>query len=326
MNTTKTSVPFSIAHRVWDWKRDLPGPLGWKKNGLFVLKDDLFAEEQAPTDNRAACGAFGVMGARRFSQFVVWTHHPDRMRQWLEWAIRESREEGRYTAPAVAEHGALGFIAMGMQSIGDKLYQASNRCAGLFYPLPNVRLAAVVRTQDEANARIPELMLCLHEQCVVICDPVKGMIDLRTWLHLKTCSVYLEDDPSERERTNCDCRQVIEQLVREGKMCSVGWIVAGGGYGPKAQLCPIDALVSLVRQGKQASVPVHISRLGARPKNGRLLDWRPAKLPGFDPHFAHKDECRLHAPKGDDVNEWPGVLRVQDRPRWATLRSTLGDK
>ncbi|RTL06384.1 DUF5131 family protein [Candidatus Dependentiae bacterium] len=324
MNSSELPTPFNIAERVWDWRRDMLGPLGWRKHCLAILKDDLFAEQLPPSENLYACGAFGVMAARRFTQFIVWTNHPDRMREWLEWAIGESKQEGRFTAPAVSDHGGELFARRGDQATSDGLYRASGGAAGLWYPLANVRLATVVNNQEQADARIPELMLCMHEQCVIICDPLMETIDLRSWLHLRTCSVYLEDDPAERERTTCDCRQVVEQLVRDGNMGSIGWIVAGGGYGHKAKPCPMDSLVSLVQQGKQAGVPVCISRLGARPKNGRIIDWRPAKPPSFDPRY--REECRFHAQKGDNVNEWPGILRVQERPRWAMLRSMLGGK
>lgn len=321
MEARKLPAPFHIAERAWDWRNDMLGPLGWRKHCLAILKDDLFAEAPLPQENLHACGAFGVMAARRRTQFIVWTNHPDRLRAWLEWAISESKTEGRFTAPAVSDHGGELFARRGDQATCDGLYRASSLAAGLQYPLVNVRLAAVVQTQEDVRSRLPELMLCKHENCVVIADPIIEHLDIRPWLHLPPCPQHPGEVAAGWGRLACDCRPYVEQHAKDQKMGAVGWIVAGGSYGPKAKRCLLEALEWLTIQGKDANVPVHISRIGTRPVLGDKMNWSPAKNPQLNMHHAHKDEWALHAPKGDDTDEWPGVLRVQQRPNWGRVRS-----
>lgn len=307
--------PFHIAERVWDWERDMLGPLGWKKPCLAILKDDLFAGSNAPADNIVAAAAFAVMAAKQWTRFIVWTANPNAMRSWLDWAIGETKAQQRFTAPAIADHAAGQFFARGALKIAEGLYRAAGISAGKHFPLKNVFLATVVSTQQEVEARLPELMLCKHENSIVICDPLKERLDVRCWLHLPPCPKHPGEVKAGWGHLDCDCRPHCEKHAKEGRMGCIGWVVAGGGYGPNAKPSPLEGLSFLVEQGRDANVPVFISRLGARP-TGNIFDWSPAKLPMINPHLANKDEWCLHAPKGDNVNEWPGVLRVQQRPRW----------
>jgi hypothetical protein len=79
----------------------------------------------------------------------------------------------------------------------------------------------------------------------------------------------------------------------------IGWVIVGGESGPGARLCNVDWIRSIVRQCKNAGVPVpvFIKQLGSK-ATGRDIDELPFGYPG----------------KGNEPAYWPEDLRVREMP------------
>lgn len=102
----------------------------------------------------------------------------------------------------------------------------------------------------------------------------------------------------------------------------VEWVIVGGESGPNARPCNIDWVRDIVRQCREADVPVFVKQLGStvvqRCTNcgkmtgncmGGMVD---SCGPG---HAQFAAECfRVHDSKGGDPDEWPEALRVREMP------------
>jgi hypothetical protein len=78
------------------------------------------------------------------------------------------------------------------------------------------------------------------------------------------------------------------------------WTIVGGESGPHARPCYLEWVRSLGRQCKSAGVPVFVKQLGRHPVSHSEgeIDY----------------ELRLAHAKGEDPDEWPSDLRVQEWP------------
>lgn len=74
------------------------------------------------------------------------------------------------------------------------------------------------------------------------------------------------------------------------------WLVIGGESGPNARPCDLEWIRDLVKQGKQAGVPVYVKQWGDNPHRNGV----PVKL---------------QAKKGADPSEWPQDLQIHEYPK-----------
>lgn len=83
-------------------------------------------------------------------------------------------------------------------------------------------------------------------------------------------------------------------------LAGIRWVIVGGESGPGARPCDLAWIRNVVRQCRDAGVPVFVKQLGSRPRR-----WLHA---GPDQPF------RLHDRKGGDMTEWPEDLRIREFP------------
>lgn len=82
----------------------------------------------------------------------------------------------------------------------------------------------------------------------------------------------------------------------------LSWVVVGGESGPGARPFNVEWARSVIRQGRDAGVPVFVKQLGAQP-----FDLEPVfKSWGLG--------MELRDRKGGDWSEWPEDLRVREMP------------
>ncbi|MEM7308877.1 MAG: DUF5131 family protein [Planctomycetota bacterium] len=126
---------------------------------------------------------------------------------------------------------------------------------------------------------------------------------------------------------------LLERVVLGGVLDWIDWVIVGGESGPKARKCDVAWIRSIVRECKDAGVPVFVKQLGASvcAPNDTLEGW-----PGLDYGELgvryEGAEARQGAPvrldlrhsKGGDPDEWPDDLRVREMPTprtWEELAS-----
>jgi protein gp37 len=147
------------------------------------------------------------------------------------------------------------------------------------WPLPNVWLGVSVEDQYTADRRIPLLLQTPAAVRFVSCEPLLG--------HVSTM------------------------------VGGIDWVIVGGESGPGARPCNVGSVRSIVRQCREAGVPVFVKQLGAQPvvtegsRDAHL--WTPNGRNGL----GTMDDCggvHLRSRKGADAAEWPEDLRVREWP------------
>jgi len=90
----------------------------------------------------------------------------------------------------------------------------------------------------------------------------------------------------------------------------IHWVIVGGESGPGARPCRVEWIRDIVRQCRDAGVPVFVKQLGAAATGGVAGDWTPQGV-----QLALRGGIRLGDRKGGDWYEWPADLRVREYPR-----------
>lgn len=126
------------------------------------------------------------------------------------------------------------------------------------WPLPNVWLGVSTEDQRRADERIPLLLETPATLRFISAEPLLGPID--------------------------------------GVFRSLDWVIVGGESGPGARPCHLEWIRAVVRQCREAGVPVFVKQLGAN----AVLDGQPFPT-------ANK--------KGADPTEWPEDLRIRQFPQ-----------
>lgn len=256
----------------------LPKPLRWTKprrvfvNSLSDLFHEALSEEQI-------AAVFGVMAASPQHRFQVLTKRPGRMAAWFK-SMRHD-VPGAVTNAAVRACGLAA--ARAMPDMVDRFRPVLAGEPG--WPLPNVWLGVSVEDQATADERIPLLLDTPAALRWVSYEPALGPVDFSVaGLPVFCCS-----------GTGCGCRG----LPVHGPPPYLDWIVVGGESGPGARPFNVEWARSVIRQGRDAGVPVFVKQLGALPFEGD-----EAMHFGLD----------LRDRKGGDWSEWPEGLRVREMP------------
>lgn len=160
-------------------------------------------------------------------------------------------------------------------------------------PLTNVWLGTTVEDQERADERIPHLLTVPAAVRFLSVEPLLGPVDLAGRLG---GSDYLgdrhDDAPGE---------------------AGIDWVIVGGESGPGARPCDVAWIRDVVRQCREAGVPVFVKQLGAHSVNGddEVGPW-PVYGDGSDPR--EDARFRWKDPKGGDLAEWPEDLRFREFP------------
>lgn len=143
-------------------------------------------------------------------------------------------------------------------------------------PLPNVQIGVSVEDQAAADERVPLLLQTPAAVRWISAEPLLGPIDLRNYLR-----------PMFRPSNDPNWLDLHDPL---------DWIVAGGESGSKARPMVLGWAKDIVRQCRDAAVPVFVKQLGSRPTNRE-----------GEPHPISDRAGRIMA-------EWPHELLVQEYP------------
>lgn len=154
--------------------------------------------------------------------------------------------------------------------------------------LPNVWLGVSAESQQEADARIPDLLATPAAVRFVSAEPLLGPIDFTKIKGVNACP---DQSPCRK------CREDGGIGHPDRYLHGLDWIIVGGESGPGARPMVLSWAKDIVLQCKAAGVPVFVKQLGAEPTNreGERC-----------PHIIQK--------KGADVSEWPAELRVREWP------------
>ena len=146
----------------------------------------------------------------------------------------------------------------------------------------NVWLGTTVEDQRRADERIGDLLRIPAAVRFLSAEPLLEAVDLKL-------SVRDQDDVGR-----------------------VDWVIAGGESGPGARPFELSWARNIVRQCRDAGVPVLVKQLGAAasdPENG--IAGASLKV---HPDAAGLISIRLKDRKGGDWSEWPEDLRIREYP------------
>lgn len=254
-----------------------------KKPTKFFWCDmtDMFGD-WVPFEWIAAC--FGVMAATPWHTHQVLTKRPKRALKFFEWVTEEFKhldtDVGEAIPDGASKEGSACLLMAARHRGGTLVQQMEDfyrHCETTPWPLPNVWLGCSTEDQKTADERIPLLLQCPAAVRFVSAEPLLG-------------GIRFADVPGFNK-----CGEAGVELLRNF------WVIVGGESGPGARPCNVEWIRSIVRQCRDASVPVFVKQLGARPETG-LLD--------------HLGDSRGHMfdKKGGDPSEWPVDLRVRQFP------------
>lgn len=249
----------------------LTDPLRWKRpRRIFVNSmSDLFHED-VPFE--FIDRVWAVMALCPQHTFQILTKRPERMAEYVN-----------RRGAAVAHYDALWKFSDAYPHVAKRLPESPE--SGDPWPLPNVWLGTSVEDQKAADERIPHLLGCPAAVRFLSCEPLLGPVDLLR---------FLDPDP-----LRIGVRNAFAQVP--------DWVIVGGESGPKARPCDVGWIRGVVRQCREANMPVFVKQLGSFPFCDSATG-NPADIAMF--------ERRLADRKGGDPAEWPEDLRVREWP-WA---------
>lgn len=178
----------------------------------------------------------------------------------------------------------------------------------------NAWIGCTVEDTRRAGERLPHLLALPAPQRFVSYEPALEAVDFGPWLAKRwpACSVANQRNHGCNplgvlDGEEAHCRNLVARCPECWRALGgdpeplLSWIIVGGESGPHARAFDLQWARDVVRQGRQAEVPVWVKQLGAHPvrKNDSGLI---VGLPGI------RDRA------GANPAEWPADLRVQQRP------------
>lgn len=164
---------------------------------------------------------------------------------------------------------------------------ASGMHPGMHHTLPaNVWLGITVVNQEEADRDIPKLLEVQASVRFLSCEPLLGSLDLaRMTARCESGTLY-----------NFNClRSDYGRGTPEHP--AVDWVIVGGESGARARPFVLGWAKDIVRQCREAAVPVFVKQVGANPVN------------------REGERCQhILNRKGSVMEEWPEELRVRQFP------------
>lgn len=161
----------------------------------------------------------------------------------------------------------------------------------------NLWIGTSVENQEYADRRIPELLKIPAVVRFLSIEPLLGPVDLAEYL---TPQWWEEEVPAPKGCIGCPATFYAARLRGIAH-----WVIIGGESGHGARPMRLEWARAIVRQCREAGVPVFVKQLGAKP----IGEWGQAdRRPFFAKHW------RLNDHKGGDWSEWPEDLRVREFP------------
>lgn len=271
----------------------LTEPFGWRKPRMVFVNSmsDLFHEDLS---FEFIASVHATMIACRSHTFQVLTKRPKRAWEFYRWLAKEAAV-GETVPVQVCQHYAQRL------SEASELRQGE-RFGYWEWPAPNIWLGASVERQQEHDERMPWLLACPAAVRFLSAEPLLSEVNL-PWLRAAVCDCrrsILEigcpsvepDHGTHPLCSECGYARPVE---------SIGWVIAGGESGHKSRACDSNWIRSIIRQCRDASVPVFVKQMGRH-------------------YYRHTPAGRLthewpQDKKGGDPNEWDKDLRVRQMPR-----------
>lgn len=328
-------------HRLDEEERT--APLRWGQPHRVAVSPDA---DVFDCDDDELDRIFATMALCPQHTFQVLTKRPELAAEYLNGVLQDDDRDGPcgcdrlgwaagmlldgdwiWTQPKGERERIEAFIeaAYAVEHLLDPVDERDYPDATMTWPLPNVWLGTSVEDQATADERIPHLLRCPAALRFVSVEPLLGPVDL--WLPFTAEAADREYENAEPVRlSDEDIDDMVDGVMAKlndpqdrarietmpDPSATIDWIIVGGESGPQARPCDIEWIRSVVRQGKDAGVPVFVKQLGARasdPENGiagRSLD--------VHPDAAGLVSRRLRDPEGGDPAEWPEDLRVRQTP------------
>lgn len=208
------------------------------------------------------------------------------------------------------------------------------------WPLPGVWFGTSVENQATADERIPHLLRAPAAVRFLSCEPLLGPVDLRQVMTREgrvdaIDGAIFKDDLLSIDPTSPSAWPV--DFTRQ-----LHWVIVGGESGPGARPCRVEWIRDIVRQCRDAGVPVFVKQLGSfivdrndrgfdataetwadGPDEGKPTD--PEAWPDMpdleedldgtrDGYQGAPVRVRLVDRKGGDMAEWPADLQVREFP------------
>jgi protein gp37 len=276
-------------------ERKLTLPLHWKKPRRMGVQfvSDLFHEN---VPDEWIDRVFAVMALADWHTYLILTKRPERMAEYFT-----SNSDARIDTITMAIHELR---ASDPERYDRAVSEWMNRgfCDGKGpLPLPNVLLGTSVENQQAADERIPHLLATPAAVRFLSMEPLLGAVNL----HVASDFSGSGHGPS----------WMLPIPSGAGGMTkTINWVVVGGESGPKARPCELQWIRNIVKQCQDASVPVFVKQLGARPSGTPCVKSEPLGdgLVRTMRELAEVEAIR-HS-KGADMTEWPEDLRVQQFP------------
>jgi protein gp37 len=162
--------------------------------------------------------------------------------------------------------------------------------------LPQIWLGVSVEDHATADERIPLLLQTPAAVRFVSYEPALGPVDFTRWL--RRMVVGPADELTDR---------MVESGWSHPGGCgdhpALNWVIVGGESGPRARPFDVEWARSTIWQCREASVPVFVKQLGARP----FYSHQPRR--GFE-----ATPLKLEDRKGGDMEEWWEDIRVREFP------------
>jgi len=213
----------------------------------------------------------------------------------------------------------------------------------------HVWIGTTVEDQRRAEERVPALLKVPAAVRFLSMEPLLEAVDLSGWLPCPDCDDGSEHHGNCREcggwgayngepcRTcsesgDCQTCNGDERGLVGGYAGYLSWVIVGGESGHSARPFDLAWARSIVRQCREASVPVFVKQVGDNPIDSSLgvEVWLPGRsIPsymgpsdsptaraavadGLDVRPLRMAQIRAH--HGSDPSEWPDDLRVQQFP------------
>ena len=263
----------------------LSAPFTWRKpRRVFVNSmSDLFHKDVpfAFVDK-----VFAVMALCPQHTYQILTKRPERMREYLCFSERTINRQG---------------CVQNQMDFRTVHWSGSPRPVIGVWPLPNVWLGASVENQEQADKRIPQLLMCPAAVRFLSCEPLLGSLNL--------CPTH---DALGRPTL---AGPLVGAMNVSGPDPAIDWVIIGGESGRGARPCDVEWIRSIVRQCESARVHCFVKQLGSKPSES---SWDKATHESWGNRFLGIKNgvitIRLNNQKGGDPAEWPEDLRVRQFP------------
>lgn len=233
---------------------------------------------------------FGMFAMREDVTWIVLTKRAERMDRYFGAGNRAAFADRGFAIYEAAEK----FI---IERDGDYAKYASI----VSLPLANVWLGVSCENQATADERIPLLLKTPAAVRFVSAEPLLGPIDFR---RLASGTRYLDAFTLDM----CRGDEVI--AGPPSGWGPLDWVIVGGESGPGARDCDVRWIEDIVKQCRDAGVPVFVKQFGSKPYIST-----PSYPMGGGPSWMEDYEVlKLKDPKGGDMAEWPEGLRVREFP------------